>query len=49
MLKPNDILDPNGSPLRVLRQLGKGGMGAAFLVEDPVSGNEFVAFIRLDI
>jgi serine/threonine protein kinase len=43
MLNPGDILDPNGSPLRVLRQLGKGGMGAAFLVEDPVSGNEFVA------
>jgi len=43
MLNPGDILDPNGSPLRVLRQLGKGGMGAAFLVEDPVSGDEFVA------
>jgi len=44
MLNPGDILDPNGSPLQVVSPLGpKGGMGAVFLVRDPVSGKEFVA------
>lgn len=43
MLKTNDILDPNGSPLQVVRPLAEGGMGAVFLVRDPVSGKEFVA------